>query len=260
MAAPILSIAEANFGGIQTEKADCVLVDLAPGSDERDRLRSMRLQYWPDSISDSKGVNFSPKDIPGGSLPVYQWISSGERTIGFTTVFTSDIDPVALIRDTEDPIRTLRSEGALQDNVDIRSAITWLRRFTLPSYGKSTGTLGDVIVRAPRKLLLSMKNSGIGLYGGAVQSGLGPLGGTADSIVCLMTQCEVTFEAFFPSGAPRIASVSLAFAQTPQYAGHVEFPGVTPQLEQVVSGDGDRFGYKLGATGLSSYDIDPPIG
>jgi hypothetical protein len=46
-----------------------------------------------------------------------------------------------------------------------------------------------------------------------------------------MTQCDITWEQFFPSGLPRIASVQLSFAEVAQSGGSVNLPAFT---------DGDR--------------------
>ena len=226
----------------QFRKEDCVVVDLEAGSDAQVRDRALKFQYFPDTVQDSKAVNYSPKEIPGGSLPVYQWVSSGERMVTFTAVFTSDVDPVDVAKLRSEDV--LKQEGSSRDNVDIRSAVTWLRRFVLPSYPDND----SLSVRAPRKLLLVLPNSGIGLYGGCAGGGLGPAGGSADSIVCLMTQCDLSIEAFFPSGAPRVATVQLSFVQIPQYNNSVHFPGASNAMESVVNGIPEKYmGYSLPA-------------
>jgi hypothetical protein len=187
-------------------------------------------QYFPESIADGKNVNYQQKDIPGGSLPLYQWISSGERLISFTAVFTCDVDYAATksVVDPTDPSSVavdvattalqsrLKSAGQIRRNPDIRGAIAWLRRYTLPTYD---GDVKEHITRAPNKLRLYLPNSGIGVLGGSSETA-----GSIDSIVCVMTQCEVNYESYFPSGLLRVATVSLAFAQVPQLRGAVFFP------------------------------------
>lgn len=206
-------------------------------------------QYFPESITDTKAVNYATKDIPGGSLPLYQWTSSGERIISFQAVFTSDVD-LGL-----DPslFAQIVSKGHVRRNVDIRTALLWLRTYMLPTYGQ-TVEVGVPLTQSPRKLDLYIPNSGIGLLGGASQN-MGTLGErraalqgysvttsssdastniSADHVLCLMTQCDVTYEAFFPSGMPRIATVQLQFAQTAQAGGRVNFPRNAPQLRDLV--------------------------
>lgn len=209
----------------------------------------MSFQYFPETITDTKAVGYQTKDIPGGSLPLYQWMHSGERIISFTSVFTADVD---LLQDTQ-LFTKLASKGHIRRNVDIRSALVWLRRFMLPSYAVgASGGVGVPLARSPRKLLLWIPNSGIGLLGGdttnAVMAAEGDLhtaaaaafagtviaGTVTDEVLCVMTQCDVTYEAFFPSGLPRIASVQLTFAQVAQRGGLISFPSVTPKLDNLV--------------------------
>jgi hypothetical protein len=55
----------------------------------------------------------------------------------------------------------------------------------------------------------------------------------------------VTWEKFFVSGAPRIASVSLSFAQVPQYQGQIAFPSASWQMNAAFKGFvGDFAGYQ----------------
>ena len=179
--------------------------------------KGIALQYWPESISDTRESVWNPRYVPGGSHPIYQWTHGGERRISFTTVFTTDTAPDQLgiggnpLGQSGDPY------GAMQDqplsgikkgtrDLDIRAAIGWLRYFTYPLYPAKT----DIRAFEPPKIELHMPNSGIAIDGG-------------DAILCLMTRCDVTYEDFFPSGMPRIAEVSLEFAETVQQGKRVAF-------------------------------------
>ncbi len=194
---------------------------------------SFSFQYFPESITDSKSVSWQAKDIPGGSLPLYQWSSSGERTLSFTAIFTADIDYGI----GQFPQNRLVTAGQLDRNVDIRAAVYELRRFLLPQYTRTQGTV------PPPKALLYLPRSGIGLAGGNSQL----TSSNTDAIVCVMTTCEVTWEKFFTSGAPKIASVSLAFAQVPQYKGVVAFPerGTSIPSEGVINNTGGQYRLQL---------------
>lgn len=187
-------------------------------------------QYFPESLTDTKAVNWTQKEVPGGSLPIYQYANSGERTISFTVPFTTDVDHYAYSNSSRQRARVeatrarLQASGQADRNVFIPAAIAWLRRFMLPSYGENS-EIGVPFTRPPRQLLLVIPGSNIHVGGGA--------GGfsTANGIHCIMTQCDVTYEAFFPSGNPRIATVSLAFAEIPQQGGAIRFPQVTSDLD-----------------------------
>jgi hypothetical protein len=233
------------------------------GSDDRPNVDAgkpvkLAFQYFPDTINDSKAVNYQQKEIAGGSLPLYQWIAGGERLITFTAIFTSDVDlvtaeaPTGLIAKAVGTAgqgirERLQSAGESRRNVDIRSAIVWLRRYMFPTYVKdeSNGTkVGVPLTYAPSKLMLVMPGSGIGLAGGESAATT-----SMDAVLCVMTQCDVTYEKFFPSGLPRIASVSLGFAQIPQLGGHISFPhrGAVMDAGIVYGGEGPNsfFGYNL---------------
>lgn len=211
-----------------------------------------KFQYFPESISDTKQVNYQPKEIPGGSLPLYQFTGSGERTISFTAIFTTDVDHIAdqqtidfdspgsdTMGDQSRPEGTTIRDGTIRGAVDsayarlqaagvrdrnpyIPGMLVWLRRFLLPRYGENS-EVGVPITRPPHKLLLHIPGSEIELYGGA--GGFSQRGG---GILCVMTTCDINIDALFPSGNIRIASVSLAFAEVPQRGGVVKFPSATP--------------------------------
>lgn len=201
------------------------LVELDPKSgqirDDVDTAR--RFQYFPESITDSKAINYATKDVPGGSLPLYQWVNSGARTITFTAIFTTDVDyigqssnPGEAIGNTQERLKASGLEG---DNVYIPGAIAWLRRYMLPTYSEELTGVGTPEVKAPPVLLLVFpKNTRISRSGGTVVMA------NADALPCIMQTCDVTYEQFFPSGLPRIATVSLSFAEVAQIGRSVIFP------------------------------------
>lgn len=202
------------------------LVELDPKSgqirDDVDTAR--RFQYFPESITDSKAINYATKDVPGASLPLYQWVNSGARTISFTAVFTTDVDFVGQSSDAAKSIgntqERLKSSGLEGDNVYIPGAIAWLRRYMLPTYSPTEQTgVGTPEVKAPPVLLLVFpKNARINRSGGTMVMA------NADAMPCLMQTCDVTYEQFFPSGLPRIVTVSLSFAEVAQLGRTVIFP------------------------------------
>jgi len=225
------SIAAALTSQINERTRGAALIELDKTTDAPTG-EAVRFQYFPDSISSDKTVNYQQKTIPGGSLPLYQWIGSGEHTIGFTAVFTTDID-LGLVEDNAGAqqalVERIKSMGQARHNPDIRSAIAWLRQYMLPSYGEE-GTYN--VTMAPAKLILWLPGSGIGLAGGDDGRGGGIPG--RDSIYCVMTSCGVNYDKFFPSGLPRIATVSLSFAQIPQRFGAVMFPAVTDAYKREI--------------------------
>lgn len=206
----------------------------------------MVFQYFPETITDTKAINYEAKAIPGGSLPLYQWTSSGERLISFEAIFTADVD---LAGDTA-AFAKLVSKGQSRRNVDLRTALLWLRRYMYPRYGDEA-QLGVPLTQAPRKSVLYIPNSGIGLTSGAYSSttdsilARGPSQNgvqvSLDRVLVIMTQCDITYEAFFTSGLPRIASVQLQFAQIAQLGGEVNFPRDADTLRDAVTGGSEAF-------------------
>lgn len=247
--AGLTSLARGLKSLVSQRTSDVLLVALKD-TDDSPTGEVLRFQYFPETIQDSKQVNYQTKEIPGGSLPIYQWVSSGERLISFQAVFTTDVDMVTGGGDGpgNPVVSRLKGAGEAGRNVDIRGAVIWLRRFVLPRYGMN-GDLGVPLTFAPRKIRMVIPGSGIGMAGGdsPAQSSL------KDSVHCVMTQCEVTWEAFFPNGFPRIATVALAFAQVPQLAGNVFFPSATEALDTARQGLSTRtFGYTLEARGSNT--------
>lgn len=223
----------------------------------------LRFQYFPEAMQDSKTINYQQKEIPGASLPIYQWVASGERLITFTAQFSTDVDFLA---NPSIPATVAANGSGLQDrNVDIRSAVAWLRSFMFPRYISASSAGGGVTsqsggsptgvgaatsagitysTKPPRRLKLYIPNSGIGIAGGTASNAQTVF---PDSVVCVMTQCEVNWEAYFPSGLPRMASVQLSFAQIAQLGTRVMFPSAD-HMPTFVSGTqaGSRFfGYRL---------------
>jgi hypothetical protein len=233
--AGLLSLATALSSNINKRTSSVSLAPLDPKDAPAADMQELRFQYFPETIQDSKRVNYVAKDIPGGSLPIYQWSSSGERILAFTSIFTTDVDLSAVTGID----KRLKAAGVQGRNVDVRSAVIWLRSFCLPQYGQAS-QVGTPITTAPRKAILSLPGTGIGLAGGEQLV-------NDDELVVIMTQCDVTWDSFFPSGLPRQATVQLAFAQVAQYQGQVTFPQYGTRMSQAVSSSGGPiyFGYSL---------------
>ena len=171
---------------------------------------AVAFQYWPESLQDSRASEWNPMNIPGGSHPIYQWTHGGERNLSLTAVFTTDTDPGAEALLNKDPYREARSaplNGLVlgERDVDLTSVVSWLRWFTYPAYEADSNKVYE-----PAKCLLVMPNTRLAHNG-------------QDYITCVMTQCDVTYQAWFVNGFPRIIEVSLAFAEVVQSGRRVAF-------------------------------------
>jgi hypothetical protein len=245
----VSSLAKSLNAQVDARTSDCCLIELGPDdSPISGSGGSLVFQYYPESVTDTKAVNYQQKEIFGASLPLYQYIGSGERLISFTAQFTCDVDLLNTPDSTgaTDLYQRLKNAGQERRNIDIRAAVMWLRQYVLPSYQDNTienqlnqDSGGTQLTMAPRKLILCMPGTGIGFAGG--DDGLSG----QDSVPCLMTQCDVTYEALFPSGLPRAASIQLAFGQIGQLKGAVTFPSRTKFYDDVRQGRGVTLGYNL---------------
>lgn len=224
--------------------AMAILAELDPAKDTVVPGSDLAFQYFPETITRSRSVDYVEKRGIGGSHPIYQWVSGSGRQVSFTAVFSRDEQPDTpqnaaqiaggILESTLDvaqnPINaainavTTVAGNALNGvfgasgpqanydkgrryNVPIEAAIAWLESKTYPVYNKNNTRRP---VSPPPKLLLYLPNSGI-------FSGVGNVGGLSkDFMTCLMTNCSIEYEAFFRSGAPRIVSVSLEFVETIQ--------------------------------------------
>lgn len=241
------SLSRPTFSKISQQRVPVYIVPLQDNG-EPDLNWALRFQYFPDTIQDTKAVNWVPREIPGASVPIYQWVSSGERLVSFTAVFTCDMDYLTAEAGDELGDR-LKDVGQLDRNVDIRAAISWLRSFMFPSY-TTDSTVGVPLAAAPKRMMLVFPSSGMAAAGGVADN----VDETdlVGEIKCIMTQCDVTYEAFFPSGLPRIATVALAFAQIAQSpgAGAVKFPSSENMLNLTKEAGGYKVakGYNLTVT------------
>jgi hypothetical protein len=231
--AGLLSLASALRSDNPRNRSEASIIDLDPGNEDKpykksDQInvlragtanapKSFRFQYFPETISDTKQVNYQRRDVPGASLPIYQWVNSGERLISFTAVFSTDVNLGLSYTTAFSLHERLKGAGHEDRNVDIRAAVSVLRDKMMPLYPKSTT---PTQVKAPPKLLLYLPGTGIGWAGG-FNTGAPE---AEHSVICIMTQCDVSWESFFPNGLPRLATVQLSFAQLAQRGGRVVFP------------------------------------
>lgn len=174
-------------------------------------------QYFPEQITDNRGVDYASKKIPGGSHPLYQFISGTDRTISFTAFFTADENPDP--GDFFDKLTKGFSLASLSSvasgvfgrkhTVDVAAQLAHLRSFTYPTYR-------DGYAKAPPVLRLYLPGSNIT---GTVRGGTEVPG----SVDVIMTQCDITYEAFYQQGGMRIAAVNLSFNETIQVGDNWKF-------------------------------------
>jgi hypothetical protein len=174
------------------------------------------LQYWPESISDTIDVGWSFKDVGGASHSLAQWSSNGGRTISFDVRLTRLMMPK---RTRSGLIENIRAGFEAPDNqipkdnrpynVDIQEQIRFLRGFCYPTYKDIEGVVSAF---PPPIMILDIPNLGLNESGG-------------DTIYCIMTGCDVTYNLLFRDGTPRNVTVSLTLKQIVQGHRGVKFKG-----------------------------------
>jgi len=200
---------------------------LAEVDDNGDQISGSvrQFQYYPETISDHRGVSYITKEVIGGSHPIYQWVHGSERVISFEAVFTADFyvddNPLQTLSNfasaIKNPVAAIGSAllgGKDLNSIPISQYIAWLRSKTYPKYD------GSNPVSPPPRLLLWLENSGINSNTGSSSGGTAY---TTDVIPVIMRQCNVEYHAFFRNGMPRIATVSLEFAETIQIGDSWQF-------------------------------------
>ena len=166
----------------------------------------MELEFWPSSLSDTKDVNYEVKSIPGSSIPIRHWVSSGERRLSFTVVLVCEIDPgqnLGLSGGVAVPIVSSQLGKHIQQYsstsrgiVDIDKAARWIHSFLYPArYHRNDGH-----AIPPRKIMVVFPGTQLDEKGGR-----GLLG--------QVISCPTEIKSWFPSGAPRFATIELTIAQ-----------------------------------------------
>lgn len=182
------------FNGEQPVKAKLIAYTSAPG----EAVPDIEFQYFPDQIHDTKGAEYSSNSMPGSSHPIKQFISGSDRIISFTSIFTQDKNPKkgSLFEGNAEWSATADE----RHTVKIEEIIPQLRNYVLPLYDNG-------IMYPPCLCQLVLPGSGL------VSSDKTKV---KDSIIAVMTQCDITYDAFFRHGAMRIVTVAMSFTETIQ--------------------------------------------
>lgn len=190
-------------------------------------LKTIRaFQYFPESIRDSKGGEYVEKTVIGSSHPIYQWLHGSRRAISFETILSTDYrnekekekelslsgilqeasswikNPVSAAIATYRPNNdSYNPDGTQGRNVNIADGIAWFRSKLYPTYKDNEK------VKPPPKLFLVLEGTQIASYVGSYKTG---------GIPCIMSSCDVTYNAFFQDGTPRLATLSMEFLEIVQ--------------------------------------------
>lgn len=228
-----------------SEPVTAALSGMDPSSGAERGNSLIAFQYFPETITDSKGAEYSKRRVPGGSHPIMSFTDGGERVISFPAVFTQEMTPEPKNLGTlltggfslslSDALGNKNKSKQDKSTVNIAAAIAWLRQYTYPRYVKN-------VSKAPDKVILYLPNSGIVGADGYI-----------DSLVAVMTQCDVTYEVFHRNGAPRLVVVQLSFSEVVQTGPKWKFMGADVLSNAAI-------GYQRNVNGAAGQDERKKVG
>lgn len=166
-------------------------------------------QWWPENIQDTLAVGWQFKAIPGGSHSLAQWGSNTGRSFSMELKLTrnmrylEDFQAAGPFGDVPLLAKFVDPDGprSLAHNVDIRRMVRYLRAYCYPDYDADQ----DGIALPPVVCMLNVPGLQLNEDGG-------------DTVRCVMTGCDVTYQKSFSDGKPRLATVGLGFSQIVQTA------------------------------------------
>lgn len=202
-------IVEAIMNGPEGRKSATLSIAGVSPVDGKLIIPERAFQFWPESVSEEPEIGWSFKEIPGASHSLAQWTQNGGRTFSFEVTFSRFMLPVDQMSMVEKALSFggMNKPGSTMprdnqpSNVSVREQIQFLRQFYAPDYVQA----GDTVAAQPPPIaVLCAPNQGWNEDG-------------SDVIWTVMTQCSVNHLLAFPSGEPRLATVSLAFRQVVQW-------------------------------------------
>jgi hypothetical protein len=193
----------------------------------------------PSTISESRAVNWAAKEVPGQSLPVYQWISSGARVITFDALITKDFgdsddifapknqdsEEVKIHKKFENVVASIASSfaGAIVNSVKnaprqdlkqvhtagIQRNLDYYRSLQYPTYSTSRK-----LRASPPLLAFYMGNSvSNGDREPALPDSTANKGINFDSEVWILTNLKINITKWFPDLTPMEATASFQLTQ-----------------------------------------------
>lgn len=173
--------------------------------------QALKLQYWPETITESHEIGWNFKDIPGASNALAQWSSNQGRTFSFEVHFSRFIKPVEdvdanLFERALDPFAANTPESEYlkanaPHNVDVAACLRYLRMCKTP-WWKEIG--GQQVMMSPPVIILHIPGSQINDFD------------ASDTIFTVLTALDITYTLAFPNGVLRKASASLSFKEIVQ--------------------------------------------
>lgn len=179
-----------------------------------------RFKILPDNISDNRGVNFASKAVVGGSHPIYQWVTSGERTVSFKILLSHENKIIFARSKLERAGNALKNplfaalsqlnKGQYENDQGIMESLEWLRALTYP-VKKPKGLIGGPPVLKLYLMTKAPTQTTVGVTGSPPMSAKFVM-----NLSVILNSVNVNFEALFADGTPRLATVDLQFSEVVQ--------------------------------------------
>ena len=163
---------------------------------------TLKFQYWPETLSFTGGIEWAEKPVFGGTHPLYQWVRTNGRQISFEAIFTTDS---ALEASVGGGLLSVSPEKNIR-NPSLKDVLRCLQYARLPRYE------GDLTVSPPPMILLVFPGAPVGFA--RISK---PSKAAENSIPCVMTQCDIEHQAFFPHGELRMFRASFTFNEIVQW-------------------------------------------
>jgi hypothetical protein len=196
-------------------------------------MSPMKLQFWPESISYSRGsVGWQSRAVPGLSHNLFSWTGGESPTLTFDIVLVNERDPSFRPNSSDSGI--LKSEYNFDAN--ITAGLAWFAAAGNPLYaGVDEPVQPPPMIQVIAQHLTPQFGQSVGSIADSFGLGGSPL--KPDPSTTLSSDIEVStrfshlpdrdfigvlmdwgvnYEKFYPSGTPRIAVVNLSFSEVIQ--------------------------------------------
>jgi hypothetical protein len=177
-------------------------------------LPQRALQFWPETLTDTMEISYTPKNLPGTSHAIMQWMFNGGRTIAFEIRLLRDMQPPVVQDENKSAVLTKADPsdpefGSPERNTNIPYMLRFLRGFCYPNY-EDAGD-GFTTVAPPPICILDVPGTPLNEDG-------------RSTIFAVMTQCDITYNKMWPgvNKQPQLkdVTVSVSFKQIIQNPGN----------------------------------------
>lgn len=247
------------------------LIDLAtvpPGSDRKlasiflrpidansgkpsEGMSPMKLQFWPDTITYSRGgIGWQSRPVPGLSHNLFSWTGGGAPSLTFDIVLVNERDPSFRSKNGD----ALKAEYNFDANIS--AGLAWfaaagnplyegldqpvqpppmiqvIAQHLTPQFGQSVGSIVSTASKSITQNAIATAAGGSAALSGDIEVATRFSHLPDRDFIGVLMDWGVNYEKFFPSGVPRVATVNLSFSEVIQI-GDVILPHSRSQNLQI---------------------------